>query len=597
MTDPLMAPLAALYGERAPALATQLRDRLAAWRARPRRASVRPPTPGRPGSEVVLIAYPDHLREPGTPPLRVLARWCQEELGDRISTVHVLPFHPSTSYEGYAITDYRAVDSDLGSWEDLEDLAAGHRLMVDLVLNHCSSSHPWVQQLRDDEEPGRSFLLTVDDPEAPWLSEVRRARCLPLTHPVETVRGTRHLWTTYSPDLVDLDWREPGLCFEMIDLLLDAVDHGAGAVRLDAYGYTWKDPGTDCVARPHTHDLLRLFQAALDEVGVGDTRLLPSVTNVTQEVNDTYLAGPGSAREADWIYHLPLAGLLLHALYAGRADRLAAWLRARPPAPEGCAHYNVCATHDGIGLTWLRDLLPEPEVQALIDGARRRGADVSARWERDGEDRRPWELNATWFSACTPDPGVEADAADRPPAGRSTADRIARDLHVAGFLLTQATVLALRGVPALYLPSFLAARNDHVRAERDRDPRAVNRARFEVAAWRSRAEDPDHEAARVLAGMRRLLDARGPRAAFHPQAPQRILDLGGDAVLAVARGQQGEQDEVLCLHEFSGRERQLSSPGQGFVRDLLDPGFRPEAPLTLAGYQVRWLVRDEARDD
>src|SRR6185436_10519210 len=154
---------------------------------------------------------------------------------------------------------------------------------------HCSASHLWFRQFLAAEEPGRRYFVTVDDPAAPWLDAVARARDLPLLHEFATAAGPRHVWTTYSPDLIDVNWHEPDMLVEFLAILFDGIVHGARMVRLDAFVYTWKEPGTNCVARPQTHELLRVLQDVLREAGASAVAILPSITNVTQARNFEYL--------------------------------------------------------------------------------------------------------------------------------------------------------------------------------------------------------------------------------------------------------------------------------------------------------------------
>lgn len=537
--------------------------------------------------DAVLIAYGDHIRSEGEAPLATLAAWCRSHLKGLLSVVHVLPFHPSTSYEGYAITDYTAVDPALGTWADLAEMHQDFDLMIDLVLNHCSASHPWFQQFLADEEPGRRYFVTMDDPEAPWLDEVGRARDVPLLHAFETRAGCRHVWTTYSPDLIDLDWKEPAVCLEFLEILLDAVVRGARLVRLDAFVYTWKEAGTPCVARPETHVLLRLFQQVLKEVGASEVAILPSITNVTQSENFTYFGPDHSGREADLIYHLPLSALLLLTLYREDAKALSRWLKDLPPAPPGRAYLNLAATHDGIGLTWLKDLLPEEGIRDLIQQAAARGALLSSRRPTATGEDMPWEINATWWSACTP---LEGSA----PGG-----------HLSGFLATQSVVLALRGIPALYFSLFMAGANDHGRLARTGDNRAVNRGRFDLAAWERAMSTEGSVEAAVLAGLQALLRARRACKAFHPEGAQRVLSLGVRAVLGLERTPPGRDPggigSVLCLTNFSSQPVRIAAEELLAARNGVRPGDRWrdllsgeadawELDLELAPFQVRWLV-------
>jgi glycosidase len=519
--------------------------------------------------DAVLIAYGDHLQRAGESPLATLGGWCREHLRGCLNTIHVLPFHPSTSYEGYAITDYVGVDPALGAWSDLERLGEDFGLMMDLVLNHCSASHPWFQQFLGGEEPGNQFFIT-NDPDAPWLKDVKRARNLPLLHPFETARGTQHVWTTYSPDLVDLNWREPTLCLEFLGILLESVARGMRVVRLDAHVYVWKEEGTSCVNRPANHELVRLFQDVLAAAGAGAVTILPSITNVTQGENFEYLDA-SQGRQADFIYHLPLSALLLQALYSDDATTLSGWIRSLPAAPPGCAYLNLAASHDGVGLSWLEGLIPGEAIDELIAGAVLRGAKLSSRKRTVTDDDRPWELNITYFSACAPPPG--------------------EGLHVERFLATQGIVLALRGVPALYLSILLAGTNDAARVEETGDNRAINRGRFDADAWDTAATTDGSPQRQVLNGMQRLLRARSECPAFHPRAAQEVLELGTPSVFALVRTPLTGDGRVLCLTHF-GADAVTLALDEEWTGPLLDlvSGEPRRAPLTLAPYETLWLT-------
>jgi sucrose phosphorylase len=548
-------------------------------------------------SDTVLIAYGDHLQQPGEPPLATLHRFCQTHLRDAVSTVHVLPFHPSTSYEGYAISDYSAVDSRLGTWTDVEALGADFDLMMDWVLNHTSASHPWFRGFLAGEEPYNRYYIAVADPSAPWLRRVFRARDLPLLHPFPGASGLLHVWTTYSPDLIDLNWREPQVCLEMCRVLLESVARGARIVRLDAFVYVWKAEGESCLNQPQGHQLLELFQDVLLAAGGAHTALLPSITNVTPAENFAYFAadsGPPASRRADLIYNLPLSALLLHALYAHDVSVLQQWLVRLPPAPPGCAYLNLAASHDGIGLTWLAGLVPTAVLDELIAAAVAQGALLSSRRRTADGDSRPWELNATYFSACAPGRGEE-------PAH-----------HVDRFLATHAVLLAVRGVPALYLGALLAGTNDYQCVERTGDNRAINRGRFALPAWEAAYAQGDSAPALVLHRLVALLRARRTCAAFHPEGAQQVLDLGSRGLLAIVRtappspGVTGRA-RVLCLTNFADHPIAIALPaalaqagllGAGIVELVSGQPLAAEPTLDLPAYGTVWLQGEaaDARD-
>ena len=554
----MSADLALLYGDRAAEVQAALDAIAEAYRARI--VAAQRHARGFDQTDAVVIAYPDHLQRAGEAPLATLHRWLLAHVSGAVSTVHVLPFHPSTSYEGYAITDYEGVEPRFGTWDDLHRMHDDFELMFDFVLNHCSASHPWFTQFRRDEAPGRSFFITEADPHAAWLDGVYRARSSPLLHPVETAKGVRQVWTTYSEDLVDLDWREPALCVEMCRVLLDAVAHGARVIRLDAFVYIWKKAGTRCLDLPEGQALIRVFQRLLAQAGGEASAILPSITNVGQDRNVLYF-GDGGARQADLIYNLPLSALLLQALYAHDTAHLEAWMRALPPAPSGCAYLNLTASHDGVGLTWLAGLLPEREIAALIAGASERGALVSLRKSTRVADERPWELNATYFHACAPGRGEDG----------------AR--HVDRFLATQAVLLGLRGVPALYLTSLLAGTNDYQGVEASGDKRAINRGRFHLDAWEKRAANARSAEAQVLARLTAMLRARRESTAFHPEGAQEILR-APPGVFAFVRTSPDRRERMLCVTSF--REDPVALEANAF------PGFA--LPRSLSPYAALWIA-------
>ncbi len=218
--------------------------------------------------DIIMIAYGDHLTSSTAAPIRTLSNWCGQHLKGLISAVHLLPFHPSTSYDGYAITDYMAVDPRLGTWDDVNTFRrAGFSLMCDLVLNHCSQSHPWFKQFLAGQKPGCDYFISKYTPGShAWLANVKRARNLPLLSRFDNTHDgtTRHVWTTYHRDLVDLDWSNPDVCAEFVRILLDAIACGFRFVRLDAFAYVWKKAHTTCVNQPEIKSLLRLFRACLE---------------------------------------------------------------------------------------------------------------------------------------------------------------------------------------------------------------------------------------------------------------------------------------------------------------------------------------------
>lgn len=517
--------------------------------------------------DAILIAYPDHLRRAGVTPLRALADFAGEYLDDAVSAVHVLPFHPYTSDAGFAISDCESVAPEHGTWEDLFHLGRRFRLMVDLVLNHVSASHPWFRGYLEGR-PGLGQYF-IEPPEDFDLRRVRRPRASPLLTPFERADGTTvNVWTTFGPDQIDLNFREPKVLVEALRVLLDHVRRDAYLVRLDAVGFVWKESGTESIHLPGTHTIVRLMRHVLD-VAAPDVRLVAE-TNVPHAENVTYL-GSGD-REAQLVYNFALPPLLAHTMQTGDTTQLTRWAQTLKVPLPSASFLNFTASHDGIGVTPVRGILTDGEIDAMIGKVRDHGGLVSMR-TRPGGREEPYELNISYIDALTP-----PDAGDGERAAR--------------FLVSQAIMLALQGVPAVYLHSILGSRSfpSGVVGE---DRRAINRERLEVGGSGASALDVgDLHDLSTLRGMVygpyvNLLRIRRSQPAFHPRAPANVVDID-PGVFAIERYTIDEEQRVLALHNVRRRAVDVRLPG-GAWRDLIT-GERAVTSFRLPGYRIAWLV-------
>ncbi|MBP7829130.1 MAG: sugar phosphorylase [Kiritimatiellae bacterium] len=518
-----------------------------------------PPGPRWTEKDAWLITYADAIRAAGEKPLATLKRFLDRRLAGAINTAHLLPFFPSSSDDGFSVVHYRTVRPELGSWADIRALGESFGLMMDLVLNHVSRRSGWFLDYQAAVAPGRHYFIEAD-PAADWTA-VMRPRSTPLLHPVETRGGTRHVWTTFSEDQVDLDYSNPDVLFELLDILLFYVSMGARVIRLDAIAYLWKKPGTPCIHLPETHEIVKLMR---DFLALAAPRvLLLTETNVPHGENVAYF---GNGDEAHLVYQFSLPPLILHALLRGDASALTRWAGELAAPPPGCTFLNFTASHDGIGVRPLQGLVPDGEIRWLENEVRARGGQVSHKRNADGSES-PYELNCAWFSALSdPDP----------------------ERHAARFLCSQAMMLALRGVPALYLNNLLAAPNDAEAVSRTGRARSINRRAWTEAEVQARLDDPGSPAARVFRALTDLLKSRAAQSAFHPDGEQRILDLG-PAVFAVERTAPGGGGRVLALHNCSERTVEVRLPGDtGWKGMVGDPWAGPRP--ALRPYAFAWLV-------
>jgi len=458
--------------------------------------------------DVWLITYPDQFQRRGEPPLVTLRRFYLDHLAASCKGMHVLPFFPSSSDAGFSITDYSAVASELGTWEDIERLAASTRLMVDAVINHASVEGEWFRRWGKGDEQFAGFFR-VADPGAD-LTDVVRAREHPLLTPVTTSRGEEWIWTTFSADQADLDYRNPEVLLRVLEVILGYVERGARMIRLDAVGFLWKEEGSLSIHLPQTHRIVQFLRACLDQAHP-DTLLLTE-TNVPHRENMSYL---GSIfPEAHAVYQFPLPPLTLHAFTTGDASKLAAFLGRLGDAPPLTTVVNFLGSHDGVGLRPAEDILSPADVDRLVRLAEDSGGRVSMRANAEG-DTAPYELNATWF-----------DLIRGPTEGDDALQR-----HLA----SHAVILALAGIPAIYVHSFFATPNDGAAAEGPGGARAINRPKeTDTDRLETELEDSSGMARMALDGMAELISLRRSSPAFHPDAAQSI-STPVPAVLAVHR--------------------------------------------------------------
>jgi sucrose phosphorylase len=551
-------------------LATQIID--AFWpegTARRRRAR----TPGnRLWSErdALVITYGNSIVDGVHKPLDLLRDFLVTELKGTINGVHVLPFFPYTSDDGFSVTDYRAVNPTLGDWADISRIGSEFLLMSDLVLNHMSSQSAWFNAYRQGHAPYDRFFKEASPEDD--LSMVVRPRTHPLLREVETSRGPRHVWCTFSHDQVDLDFGNPEVLLEFLRIMRLHIERGVRILRLDAVAFLWKAPGTASIHLPQTHAIVRLMRLLCD-FSVEPVILLTE-TNVPNAENLSYF---GNRNEAHAVYNFSLPPLLLHAMLSGTARFLNRWQVGMPPAQLGCAYLNFSASHDGIGMRPAEGILPEQDKGQIYDAVRAFGGRISMR-SLPGGGEAPYELNITWY-----------DAMKGTFAGQD-------GLQLPRFLCSQTIVMALEGIPAFYIHALLATPNDTATVEKTGRNRSINRHRWDYPQLRALLCDPDSVQARALSALKHRIALRGRQPAFHPNATQFTLQLD-DRVFGLWRQSLDRDQSLFALHNVSAEALDVPVGALNLIdgetwHDILS-GERIEpagGPIPLGPYQCRWIT-------
>ena len=526
----LRAHLISLYGNTtAEHILSRLLPRIEQVRSSRTPASPSPlaPRPSPDERDVILITYGAQVQEAGKPPLQSLDEFLGATVGDMINGLHILPFYPYTSDDGFSVVDYRQVDPALGTWEDVRRLGSRFRLMFDAVINHISAASPWFQAFRRGETPYADYFITVDP--AADLSAVVRPRTLPLLTPVETAHGVQQVWTTFSADQIDLNYRSPDLLVEVLDVLLFYVEQGAQLIRLDAIGFLWKEIGTSCLHLPQAHTLIQAMRAMLD--AAAPDVLLVTETNVPHRENISYF-GDG-VNEAQMVYNFTLPPLTLHAFHAQDATALARWAATLAAPSAQTTFFNFMASHDGVGVRPLEGILSQAEIDALVARTLQHGGLVNYRNHPDGS-KSAYELNIVYF-----------DALNDPHSNEPLSTQIDR------FLASQAILLSMAGVPGIYVHSLFGSRNWRAGVEITQHNRTINRRKFQRNELESTLRDPASLPHQVLARYRHLIAVRTAEAAFHPNAGQQVIHLD-PALFSFVRTSLDDSSRVLCIHNVAG---------------------------------------------
>lgn len=460
--------------------------------------------------DAMLIVYPGQFYNQNATPLACLREFADTFLKNDIPFIHLLPFYPYTSDDGFSISDYRAVKLDHGTWDDIARLAEGWRLMFDFVPNHVSSSHPWFQgYLKGEPEYANYFI--EGDPADPRLAMVMRPRTHPLLTAFETARGVKHLWTTFSTDQIDVNFAEPKVFREVVDTMLFYIARGATLIRLDAVNFIWKKLGTRCVHLPETHAAIQILRAVADEAAPGT--VIITENNVPHHENISYF---GNGRnEAGMVYQFTLPPLVLHSFITGDATRLSDWAGTIQPPSEKATYFNFLASHDGIGVTPVNGILSPEEIDVMLAAVRDRGGRISYRTDPDGSEA-PYEMNISFLSALSPESDSPVLAARKITAAFAIA-------------------MAMPGIPGIYIHSLVGSRNWQQGLDERGYNRAINREPLDYAKTAGELTHPSSPRRLVYDSLIALLRRRAVEKAFNPNASFRVLPVDKRVFIALRR--------------------------------------------------------------
>ncbi len=447
-------------------------------------------------NDICLITYGDSFYRKGEMPLETLQKFHSDYLRDVINIIHILPMFPYSSDDGFSVIDFRVVDPNLGNWDHLNSLQKQVDLMYDAVLNHVSVQNQYFKDFLNQKKGFEQFFITKN-PNNDY-SKVTRPRTSPLLTPFETKDGIKYVWTTFSADQVDLNYENPQVLLEILDVLLFYVLNGARFIRFDAIGFLWKKDDTTCMHLTETHEVVKLMREVIDSVTKG-VKIITE-TNVKHLENISYF-GDGND-EASLVYQFPLPPLVLHAFQTENTLYLSRWLENLEPTQIGTTFFNFLSSHDGIGVRPVEGLLPEDELSSMIQTVIDRGGKINYRKVSETLNI-PYEMCITYLDALNgPDDS--------------------NDVQIKRMIGALTILLSLQGLPAIYYHSLIGSHNDYKGYEISKINRRINREKIDYSSLVNQLDNPENFRSMLFNQIKQRINLRKNNPLFHPQVPQII---------------------------------------------------------------------------
>jgi len=516
--------------------------------------------------DIILITYGDQIFHEGETALATLKRFLDQYIEECINTVHILPFYPYSSDDGFSIVNYKGVCPLMGSWRDIKSLSKDRRVMFDGVINHISQLSEWFNKYLANDSEYLEFFTELDP--STDLKSVVRPRTTPLLSEYTDDEGKkRSIWTTFSNDQVDLNYANYKVLIKIVDVLLFYVEHGASLLRLDAIAFIWKEIGTSCVHLPQTHELIQLMRQVIHEVA--SEVLIITETNVPHDENISYF-GKGDD-EAQMVYNFALPPLLAFSILKGDTTKLTAWGKTLKLPSNKVCFFNFTASHDGVGLRAVSDILDSQEIDFLVDTTLKHKGLVSYRAVDNSDQKSPYELNCSYIDILS-DP--EDDQA----------------LRIKRMILSQAVTLTMPGVPGVYFHSLVGSQNYHEAVKKTRRNRTINREKLNFDNIKDQLEDENGIRYNIFKRYKQLISIRINEKAFDPYSPFEFLDISPN-IFAIKQYSDQNSEYIITLYNFINKELEvdISPYCDDNLMEIITHKLYETKRFIIKPYDMLWL--------
>jgi len=473
----------------------------------------------------LVICYGDSVYSEKKKSIRVFKNFFQKKLKNYFNTIHFLPFYPSSSDSGFAVKDHYKVENKLGNWLDIKNVSKSSDVMADMVINHSSARGLWFKNFLKKKDPGKDYFLTVNTKFN--TSKVVRPRDHKLLKKIKIFKKSDYLWRTFSPDQIDLNFRNPSVLIQFIKIMIHLINNGVTIFRLDAIAYLWKENGSKCINLKQTHEIIKLLRNIINLLNVQTTII--TETNLPEKENLSYF---GKNDEANWIYNFSLPPLLIHAFLFENSSYLNKWSKNLPNTKNENCYLNFIASHDGIGMRPTEGLLNEKTLNNFLKRLKKNGSKFSYR-KVQNKTKKVYEANITVFDALK----------------KSDYDQKG-EFYLERYISAHAIMISFEGIPAIYFNSIFGTSNDETKFIISGNNRDVNRYRWNLKNISNKLRNPQTKQSIFYNSICKLLNIRRKQKAFHPNA-KRINMNFGSKVFGFKRISRDKKQTITCVTNLS----------------------------------------------
>ena len=473
----------------------------------------------------LVICYGDSVYSKKKKSIRVFQDFFQKKLKNYFDIIHFLPFYPSSSDSGFAVKDHYKVENKLGNWLDIKNVSKSSDVMADMVINHSSARGLWFKNFLKKKDPGKDYFLTVNTKFN--TSKVVRPRDHKLLKKIKIFKKSDYLWRTFSPDQIDLNFRNPSVLIQFIKIMIHLINNGVTIFRLDAIAYLWKENGSKCINLKQTHEIIKLLRNIINLLNVQTTII--TETNLPEKENLSYF---GKNDEANWIYNFSLPPLLIHAFLFENSSYLNKWSKNLPNTKNENCYLNFIASHDGIGMRPTEGLLNEKILNNFLKRLKKNGSKFSYR-KVQNKTKKVYEANITVFDALK----------------KSDYDQKG-EFYLERYISAHAIMISFEGIPAIYFNSIFGTSNDETKFIISGNNRDVNRYRWNLKNISNKLRNPKTKQSIFYNSICKLLDIRRKQKAFHPNA-KRINMNFGSKIFGFKRISKDKKQTITCVTNLS----------------------------------------------